>query len=286
LINNIIGVDLGGTKVTSGRIFQDKVLEQSTYQVPSSESEDNVLKTIFQSIDDVFTKDVTNIGVGVPSIVDIEKGIVYNVENIPSWKEVYLKDILENRYQIPVQVNNDANCFALGVKHFGVGKSKRNIVCLTLGTGLGAGIIINSKLYAGNNCSAGEIGMLPYLNHNYEYYCSGQFFKNEFSYCGEEIYNLAKNNDKKSLEIFNLFGKHIGNLIHAVLLTYDPEMIVFGGSVSKTYDYFQKSMAEEIKKFKFDNISEKIEIKVNDLDNIALPGAAALFYDTNEGLQS
>src|SRR5690606_24955530 len=112
----------------------------------------------------------------VPSVVDVDKGIVYDVQNIPSWKEVPLKAIMEERYGVPVQVNNDANCFALGEKYFGQGRDSKAFIGLTLGTGLGAGIILNDKLYAGPNCGAGEFGMVPYLDYHYEYYASGQFF--------------------------------------------------------------------------------------------------------------
>lgn len=77
------------------------------------------------------------IGIGVPSVVDREKGIVYNVVNIPHWEEVHLKEILEACFSVPVYVDNDANCFALGERIFGEGKTVDNFVGLTLGTGLG-----------------------------------------------------------------------------------------------------------------------------------------------------
>lgn len=119
--------------------------------------------------------EVAGIGVGVPSVVDSEEGIVYNVANIPSWAEVPLKRLLQERFSVPVYINNDSNCFALGVKLFGEGRKYRNLVGMTIGTGVGTGIIINGELYSGQNTGAGEIGSLPYLSHDFEHYCSSGF---------------------------------------------------------------------------------------------------------------
>ena len=117
------------------------------------------------------------IGIGVPSVVDTHTGIVYDVQNIPSWKEVAIAQKMQELYKLPVLVNNDANCFALGEYHFGKGKGTKSMVGVTIGTGIGAGIIINGKLYCGPNCGAGEFGMIGYLDKVVEYYASGQFFK-------------------------------------------------------------------------------------------------------------
>jgi glucokinase len=83
--------------------------------------------------------------------VDVEKGIVYSVINIPSWHEVPLKQILEDRFGLPVFVNNDANCFAMGELYYGSGRGYRHLVGLIVGTGLGAGIVVNGRLYSGAN---------------------------------------------------------------------------------------------------------------------------------------
>ncbi|MBC8491251.1 MAG: ROK family protein, partial [Candidatus Marinimicrobia bacterium] len=176
LDKTIIGVDLGGTKIQVGRIRQNKIEQEFYRPISADEEEEIVLTEVIEAIEQVYTKDVDSIGVGVPGIVDVERGIVYDIVNIPSWKEVFLKDRLEARFDCPVYVNNDANCFVLGEKYFGKARSFANIVGITLGTGFGAGIIINNHLYVGKNCGAGEFGMVSYNDRNYEYYCSSQFF--------------------------------------------------------------------------------------------------------------
>ncbi len=211
--------------------------------------------------------------------MDVDRGIVYNVQNIPSWQEVYLKSTLENHFQTPVYVNNDANCFTVGIKYFGEAKEYKNIVGLTLGTGMGAGIIANDLLYSGSNCGAGEFGMLSYLDHNYEYYCSGQFFIREYGISADVLFKQATQGDKNALDIFNIFGKHLGNAINAILFSVDPDIIILGGSISKAWPFFENSMQAEVEKFEYSHVISKIKIKVNQIPNIALLGAAALYLN-------
>ena len=90
------------------------------------------------------------IGIGVQSLVDQKLGIVYDVQNIPSWKKVFLKDILESHFNISVFINNDVNCFALGELYYGLGKNLNSFVSISIGTGIAGGIIIDKKLYLDN----------------------------------------------------------------------------------------------------------------------------------------
>ena len=193
------------------------------------------MNQIYAVIDSCFDDSTTSIGVGVPSVVDVEKGIVYDVVNIPSWKIVPLKELLEKRYNIPVYVNNDANCFAVGEKYFGKAKLYKNIVGVTLGTGLGCGLIFNGKLYEGSNCGAGEFGNVPYLLHNVEYYCSGQFFTDEKKVSAIDIFHLAQKGDATALKLFAEYGFHLGEALKSILYAYDPEVIMLGGSVSQSF---------------------------------------------------
>ncbi|MEE9118845.1 MAG: ROK family protein, partial [Calditrichia bacterium] len=145
----IIGIDLGASKVRIGKVEKNRIVKHISSNISAEGSEKQILNEIIQTIEEVFDPGVAAIGVGVPSVVDVEKGIVYEVQNIASWQKVPLKEILENHFHKPVYVNNDANCFAVGEKHFGKGKKYRNFVGLTIGTGVGAGIIINNRLYCG-----------------------------------------------------------------------------------------------------------------------------------------
>jgi glucokinase len=189
---------------------------------------------------------------------------------------VHLKSILEKEFHLPVAVNNDCNCFALGEYHFGTGKIYQNMVCLALGTGVGAGIIINGKLYTGHNAGAGEIGCLPYLAHDYEYYCSGCFFVKEHDITGKEAYERGCAGDPHALHLWRETGAHIGNLIKAVLFTYDPQAIILGGSIAHAFDFFRETMYESLKRFPYPETVERIAILPSQKKDVALLGAAVL----------
>jgi glucokinase len=143
----------------------------------------------------------------------------------------------------------------------------------------GGGVIINGKLFAGHNCGAGEFGLLPYKDNVLEYYASGSFFKNLYGLDGVEVFEGASNGDARSLPLYGELGVHVGQGIKAVIYTYDPELIVLGGSVSKAYDLFRDAMWKEIRTLAYGKSAERIRVEVSDLKNSGILGAAALYYD-------
>lgn len=278
----MIGVDLGGTNIRAGKIVNEKIVKHTKAQTPGKGSVEEVLEQIFSVIDGCFDESTTSIGVGVPSVVDVEKGIVYDVVNIPSWKVVPLKVILENKYKVPVYVNNDANCFVVGEKYFGKAKLYKNIVGVTIGTGLGCGLIFNGKLYEGSNCGAGEFGNVPYLQHNVEYYCSGQFFTDEKKISALDNFRLAQKGDPNARQLFDEYGFHLGIVLKSILYSYDPEIIIMGGSVANSFEYFKDAMFHAMQDFAYSSVLANIKIDVSDLENSAIYGAAALQMIKNE----
>ena len=271
-----IGIDLGGTNVRCGLVENGNVVTRLTEPCRSDQPESEVLEQIKGLIRRLINPSVKGIGIGVPSVVDVQKGVVYNVQNIPSWKEVHLKDIMEAEFGIPVSVNNDANCFALGEHRCGAGMSCQNILGVTLGTGVGAGLIINNKLYNGSNTGAGEIGCLPYLEHTLEFYCGSAFFVEYYKTTGKATMLSAQAGDEKALKIWEDFGRHIGVLVKIILYTYDPDAIIFGGSIANAYQYFEKAMRKEMETFDYPETIKKIQIFISTRDDISLLGAAAL----------
>ena len=203
-------------------------------------------------------------------------GIVYNVVNIPSWERVPLKDILEEEFSVPVAINNDVNCFALGEHRFGVVKGYGSIVGITSGTGLGSGIIINNQLFQGSNCGAGEVGLLSYLDHNIEFYASGNFFEVFHATTAIKAHDLAFAGDEKALGWWHDFGRHMGHAIKTVVYAYDPEAIVIGGSVSKAFRFFKDSMIQSLDDFTFPESIKRLKILQSVNEDITLLGAAAL----------
>jgi glucokinase len=276
----IIGVDLGATNIRGGLVNGSQPGQIHSRRIRSAGTEDEVLEDMYAVLDPLIEKEVAAIGIGVPSVVDIEQGIVYDVQYIPSWKEVHLKKILEYRYRVPVFVNNDANCFVLGEYYFGKGAGVENFVGLAIGTGMGAGIIINHRLYAGPNCGAGEFGMVDYLDHCFEYYCSGQYFQNVYHTDGQIVFEKAKAGDLQAQQYYAEMGKHLGNAIKMIMYTYDTSFIVLGGSVRHAYPFFKDAMWERINTFAYTKSLAKFRIELSELENSGILGAAGLYYDS------
>ena len=275
----IIGIDLGATNIRGAVVSGDSLSNIISVRIHSDGDVETVLQDIYHVIDNLITPNIAAIGIGVPSVVDIEAGIVYDVQYIPSWVEVPLKHLLESKYKTPVFVNNDANCFALGEYYFGQGRGVTSMVGLTIGTGLGGGIIIGDKLFAGHNCGAGEFGLLPYRDRILEYYCSGSFFHNVYNLDGIQVFEAAKKGDARALQLYSELGTHIGQAIKAVIYTYDPQLIILGGSVSQAYGWFRQAMYTEIQTLAYSKSAERIRIAVSELTNSGILGAAALYYN-------
>jgi glucokinase len=272
----ILGMDIGGTSIKAGVLINGELLDIRTFPTPSFESQETILEAIASFIGEYLHHDFFAIGIGIPGLIDTDRGIVLNLENIPSFRKVHLRDFLQSRFGKPVYINNDANCFALGEYKFGAAKEFSHVVGITLGTGLGAGIIVNGHLYCGFNCAAGEWCSAPYLDQDFEYYCSSKFFISKYGVKPKAIYKKALEGDKKALEAFREYGFHLGELIKNILYILAPQAIVLGGSIRKSYPFFKESMLDNISTFKYPSISSNLKILISDLDETAIHGAVAL----------
>src|SRR5688572_4577729 len=133
--NKILALDLGGTNVRAACVQEDLPLRITKLPTAAKGTVQEVMQQLFQLIDGQVDASVEAIGVGVPGMVDKESGMVYDVQHIPSWKEVDLQKQLQQRYRLPVLIDNDANCFALGEQYFGSEQNAGSLIGLTIGTG-------------------------------------------------------------------------------------------------------------------------------------------------------
>lgn len=274
----LIGIDLGGTNVRAAHITSKGIEMMDMEAVVSKGSVQEVLSQIYGLIDRIGIQDIDGIGLGVPGPVDEDRGIVYELINIPAWKKVEVKKLFEERYNIPVKVQNDANCFAVAEKFYGKSRDCRSFVGLIVGTGMAGGIFINDQLYTGPNSMAGEFGMMKYLDKFYEYYSCGQFFSNVHGISGKEAYDRALSGDKDALDMWKEFGKHLGTAIESILYAYDPEKIVLGGSVGQALSLYEDYVWAVLDDFAFKNSLKNFKIEESELDHPGLLGAAALHH--------
>ena len=274
----ILGVDLGGTNLCIGLVDNDVVVK--TVSVPSfnpSATMEETLEYLAEQISNLMSPQVTKIGIGVPSVVDVNKGIVYDAANIPSWKEVHLKAFLEERFGVPADVNNDANCYAMGAYGTYPADAKpETLVTVTLGTGIGIGVVDHGRLICGVNCGAGELGYLDYKDGCLEEYCSRQYF-DKLGVKAHEVAAAANEGDAEAIEIFNEFGKNLGHAIMILMYAYDPSHIVFGGGIANALPLFRGTMEEYIKsKFPFRSNFDRLQIDIRTSGEIPIIGASLI----------
>ncbi|UJH90151.1 ROK family protein [Antarcticibacterium sp. 1MA-6-2] len=274
--SKIVGIDIGATKIHIGLVQDSTVVRELKFSTTAGGSKEEIMSTLVQKIEEISEPGIEGIGIGVPGLVDSKKGIIYDLENIPSWKEVHLKDYLEDHFQKPVKITNDANVFVMGEKIFGKGRPYENLVGITLGSGFGTGIIIDHKLYSGAFSSAGELGNIPYRDKTIEEYCSGKFFRDIHGTTGNEVYNLALKNDEGALKIFQEFGEHLGEALKLILYVLSPQAILLGGSVSNSFRFFEEPLVETVSSFPFKKVRDQLKIMHSNIPNISILGSAAL----------
>lgn len=279
---SVVVLDLGGTKVNVGRYRAGKIEQNIVLPFDGKLSVSDSIAFLICCINQLKLDDTCAISLGVPSIVDVEQGIVYSAANIESWQKVYLKDTLQKHYDLPVYVNNDVNCFTVGEHLIGAGQGYSDMIGLCLGTGLGAGIILQNKLFSGANCCAGEFGYYNYLNSTLEDYCSGSFFKTEFNQSGEVLADKARAGDEVAIRAFQQFGKHLSVAITHLLLMLDPQLIVISGSVAKSFDLFIDAVWENLAEFPYQSVIQNLSIEQSQQKNSALIGAAQLYLTSTE----
>jgi len=271
-----IGVDIGGTSMVAARFTESERLDSVEVPTGSDRPAVEIMETLFGAIKQVMTDEVVGIGIGMPGFMDTQSGEILLINNIPSFNGFSVKQAVEKQFNLPVFQNNDANCFALGETWFGAGKGYNNLVGVTLGTGLGGGIIINRKIHTGLVGGAGELGCFPFRGGIVEDFCSAALFANKYQKTGAELYNEAKSGNRDSLMIFDELARNIGEMLNVVMYILAPEAFVIGGSVAKAWEFLEKPLREEVDKFPVELISKKVDLVQAQLDNAGLYGAAAL----------
>ena len=272
----ILGIDIGGTSIKAGVLVLGRLQDIRSIPTPALESQDVILEALATFIESYLPYSFEGIGIGIPGLVDPKEGVVLGLANIPSFQHVELRKFLTARFGKPVYINNDANCFALGVHKFGVGNEFQNLIGITLGTGVGGGIIIHNKLYSGVNSAAGEWCGVSYLDGTFEDYCSGKFFDRVYQSRPKALAKLAQEGDPVALQAFEEFGNHVGELLKVILFSLAPEAIVLGGSIRKTFPFFEKSLRATLQTFPYASVLDKLQLLVSDLDETAIHGAVAL----------
>ncbi len=251
----IVGIDVGGTNLKIG-LFDAKYNLKSKEILSTNKflNKGALITATVNSINKIIARnnirksEILGIGLGVPGPTDEESGIVHFLPNIPGWREVNLKRILKRRLKLPVAVDNDAKLMCLAEFVRGSAKGFKNVLCLTLGTGVGGSLIINGKLFRGANNASGEIGHIPinefgpkcncgkfacleaYIGNNKIIEEARKNFKRPISL--EELGILARKRNRRALEIWVSVGRHLGVALSGIVNLLNLDAVVIGGGVS------------------------------------------------------
>jgi glucokinase len=271
-----IGVDIGGTSIVAARISEDELIEKHEVPTGANRPAEQILESLFSAITPMLTDEVIGIGIGMPGFMNTETGEILAINNIPSLRGVSVKKAVETKFGLRTFQNNDANCFALGEAYFGAGKGFNTMVGITMGTGLGSGIIIDRKIHSGLAGGAGEVGCVPIQDGIGDDYCSNALFVNSYHKDGIDLYKEAKAGNAESREAFNHLARNLGEIIRLLMYILAPEAFVIGGSVAKSWDLLEEPLKKELDKFRVDLVSKQVKLLPAQLDNTGLYGAAAL----------
>ncbi len=224
------------------------------------------------------------VAVGIPTVLDV-KGGLSPCDNLPTMGGINLAEHLQDRLKVPVKLFNDAACFTMGEWWMGAGKGTRNFCGVTLGTGIGLGLVINGSLYTGSHGCAGEIWKTPYGTGMLEDEVCGKAIVRNYEKIsgknldGETIAVLVRQGDSDAVRVFKEFGNSLGRVIAFIVNTLDPETVAFGGSVAQSYDLF----SHELKKTVLTGTvaGAKVTLSKSELgESAGLLGAAKLFWES------
>ena len=272
-----IGIDIGGTKcaVVKGDL-ENGVKEKIRF---ATTGKDETLKNIFDAVEKLMPAAAIGVSCGGP--LDEKTGVIMAPPNLPEWDGVPITDMLTERFGVKAKLLNDANAGALAEWHFGAGRGSENMLFLTFGTGLGAGVILNSRLYSGTNGNAGEIGHIRLAEDgpvgygkagSFEGFCSGggitrlavimgkaalakgeplSFGKTEAELDDlntKILADMAHAGDKDALSVFEASAEKLGAGLSIVIDILNPERIVIGGVYSRAEDLFLDGMHRVLKR--------------------------------------
>ena len=268
----VVGVDVGGTNIKLGVVGPSgKVIVRNSFATkPFASSRIKLINGLASEIEasiinaGLTKKQIAGVGIGLPGLIDYENGVVRFLPNIPGWRSVHLKSILEKKIKLPVFVDNDVKIITLAESKFGAGRGVKNLVCMTLGTGVGAALILNGQLYRGEDNAAGELGHMPLNEHGPKCNCGG--FGCFEAYVGnrplfalasrvmgkpgmttEDMFALAQKGNKKALLFWKMAAGHIGNGLVGIVNLLNPRLIIIGGGVSNNEKYLFKTIADTIR---------------------------------------
>lgn len=283
----VIGIDIGGTAVKYGLLSEKgDILESGEFPTEGKKGVDNLFINICGVIDKYLEKDILGIAVSGTGQIDGSIGkVIGGSPIIPGWIGTNLVEKLEKKYNLPAVLENDVNCAALGEKWLGAGKDAKDFICLTIGTGIGGGIILNDEIFRGDSCVAAEFGHIQIVKNGiecmcgkkgcYERYASTTALVNMVkektgkTLTGKEIFELEKAGDKETAKIVETWIDYLTDGLSTLAYIFNPSLIVLGGGVTKQGDYLLNRIKESLDKKIGENYRKNLSVRFAQLGNNA-----------------
>ncbi|MBR5262539.1 MAG: ROK family protein [Clostridia bacterium] len=272
-----IGIDIGGTKcaVIVGEYENDeiKIISRTAFATDANEDPMVTIGKFCEIISQ--ESDFEAIGISCGGPLDSRTGVVLCPPNLPMWVNVPVTDILSERFGVPVFLQNDANACALAEWKLGAGRGTKNMIFLTFGTGFGAGLILDGRLYVGASDMAGEVGHVRltedgpegYGKHgSAEGYCSGGGIRNigrlfNMDKSAKEIAEAAKSGDEAALEVYRTSGKYLGRMLAVLADILNPECVVIGSVFARSEELLRPAMQAELEKEALSYTAECLDVR-------------------------
>lgn len=305
-MDTIVAVDIGGTQIRVAIFSPDSEKPLQVKKIPTKTTKNQPYDRVVEAISALWPADgqVLCISAAIPGPVDPKTGVVISTPNIEGWKDFPLADKLHKQFKVPVYLGNDANLAAIGEWEFGAGKGHRDLLYLTISTGIGGGVITNNRLLEGSRGMAGELGHITVLPNGPMCGCGhrghleavaagpaiARYVKDQLSkgkdsilignenLTAREIAAAAQNGDKLAIAALGRAGKFIGHALADFLVIFNPTIVIFGGGVSFSGKYLFDPMRKALTKTVMDlEYLDNLEITIAKLgDDAGLLGALSL----------
>ncbi len=309
----VFAADLGGTHLRVAAVDGDgKIYSRQMQPTPQADKPDEIVRALIEGAREC-EREIARLGgriaagaIAVPGTVNVAEGVVVKAPNVPSLNGLHLGASLKSEVEWPVILENDANAAAVGELWRGAGQGHSSLICVTLGTGVGGGIILDGRLWRGADGSAGEIGHIgvePFANvpcncgsrgclevyasataivrmtHEAKPRFPNSLLQNIENLTSQEIYQAGKEGDELALEVFRQMGMYLGAGLASLITVLNPEIIVLGGGLANGWQLFEKQMRRQIMESVFPGEARRVKIvRAQCGDDAGLLGAAWLAF--------
>ncbi len=297
-----IGIDFGGTNTKLGLMHRSgRLIVQTAFPTADCSQPAAFVKRISLEVIGLLKKArvqksrVAGIGIGVPGLVDSERGIIHTLVNVPGWDGVHVAALIRKQVKLPCRAENDVNAMAVGEFRFGAARGYRNVVCITLGTGVGGGLILNGQLYRGATLTAGEIGHIVVQPEGFRCNCGNKG-------CLEALIGskglmraahglhttplllakAAKRGDRVAIRVWNQAARYLGIVFAGITNLVNPDVFVIGGGISGVGGFFFDKVRETLRRHAMSVPARHVKVVRAGLGNKGgIMGAASIVFEKN-----